>query len=144
MQLTHYIWTECLFISLQWSNYQLIQLLKMLCNCCITLNAQFLWKIMNNITFLDYESNWGLSVFSFKMPVVGRENPLKFYIIVITVFYNYFCTNNRTFTSFFKTLDTKLKTVIICNKAYPMFKTLHIAFISLKKPCICRSIGSKY
>ncbi len=39
---------------------------------------------------------------------------------------------------------SKLKTVIICNKAYPMFKTLHIAFISLKKPCICRSIGSKY
>ncbi len=62
----------------------------------------------------------------------------------ITVFYNHFCTNNRTFMSFFRTLDTKLKTVIICNTGRPMFKTLHIAFISLEKPCIYRSIGSKY
>ncbi len=46
--------------------------------------------------------------------------------------------------SFFKTLDTKLKTVIICNTGCPMFKTLHIAFIFLKKPCIFRSTGSKY
>ncbi len=64
--------------------------------------------------------------------------------LLLTVFYNHFCTNNITFVSFFKTLDTKLKTVIICNTGRPMFKTLHIAFISLKKPCICRSIGSKY
>ncbi len=38
-QFTHYISNECLFISLQWSNYQLIQLLKMISNCCITLNV---------------------------------------------------------------------------------------------------------
>ncbi len=62
----------------------------------------------------------------------------------VTVFYNIFCTNNRTFMSFFKTQDTKLKTVIICNTGCPMFKIVHIAFISLKKPCICRSVGSKY
>ncbi len=78
IQLAHYIWIECLFISLQWSNYQLIQLLKMLSNCCITLNAQFLWKMMNNITHLDYESkateDWVCSgMISFKMPVVERE-----------------------------------------------------------------------
>ena len=36
-QFTHYISNERLFISLQWSNYQLIQLLKMISNCCITL-----------------------------------------------------------------------------------------------------------
>ncbi len=34
----------------------MIQLLKMLRNCCITHEAQFLWKIRNNITFLDYKS----------------------------------------------------------------------------------------
>jgi len=38
-QFTDYISNECLFISLKLSNYQLIQLLKMMSNCCITLNA---------------------------------------------------------------------------------------------------------
>ncbi len=35
--------------------------------------------------------------------------------------------------SFFKSLDTKLKTVIICNKGCPMFKTDHIALIFFKE-----------
>lgn len=57
-------------------------------------------------------------------------------------FYNHFGTNFRTLWSFFWTLDTKLKTVITCNTGCPMLKTLHCAFISLKKPCTCRIIGS--
>jgi len=49
----------------------------------------------------------------------------------------------RTLMSFFKTLDTKLKTVITCNTGCLMFKTLHCAFTSLKKSCTCTIIGSK-
>ena len=92
-QFTHYSSDDCLFIPLQSSNYQLIQLLKMISNC----------------------------------------------LIIITVFYNHFATNFRTWMSFF----TKLKTVITCNTGCPMFKTLHCAFISLKKYCTCTITGSK-
>jgi len=39
-QITHYISNECLFISLQWSDYQLTRLLTMISHCCVTLNLQ--------------------------------------------------------------------------------------------------------
>ncbi len=68
MQLTHYFWIECLFISLQWSNYQLIQLLKMPCNGCITLE-NFEQHCESEAT-----EDWVCSgMISFKMPVFGRE-----------------------------------------------------------------------
>ncbi len=80
IQLTHYIWIECLNISLQWSNYQLIQLLKMLRNCCITFEASFLCKMMNNIKCLDYESeateDWLWSV-SRCLLLWEKKNPQK-------------------------------------------------------------------
>ncbi len=56
--------------------------------------------------------------------------------VYYSFFNNNFCTNNRTFLSFFKTLNTKLKIIIVCNTGCPMFTTFHIVFISLKKPCI--------
>ncbi len=55
-QFTHYIPNECLFISLQWSNYQLIQLLKMISNCCIILNA-YLYGNRQTI-FHVYSKSW--------------------------------------------------------------------------------------
>ncbi len=58
-------------------------------------------------------------------------------------FYNHFAPITKPSCRFFKTFDTKLYTVIICNTGSPMFKTLHIAFIYLEKPCICRGVGSK-
>ncbi len=78
-----------------------MQLLKMLRNCCITLEAQFLWKMMNNITHLDYESeateDWVCSgMSSFKMPVVGRKkNPPKIYIIFVFPTVNVFLEGDR-------------------------------------------------
>ncbi len=62
---------------------------------------------------------------------------LPFFTIIFALFIHF---NILTFIPSFKTLDTKLTTVIVCNTGYQMFKTLHITFIYLKKPCICRSI----
>ncbi len=58
-------------------------------------------------------------------------------MVYITVFLTIiFALITEPSCHFFKTLNTKLKTIIVCNTGCPMFKTFHIVFISLKKPCI--------
>ncbi len=68
----------------------MIQLLKML-TVALLLKHSFLWKMMNNIKCLDYESeateDWVCSdMISFKMPVVGRKRKSYISISLLSVF----------------------------------------------------------
>ncbi len=67
----------------------------------------YLYITLTNYHYLEYLT---CSIRKWQRPMFHKS----FIFIHFTFHYNHFCTNNRTFMSFFKTLDTKLKTVIIC------------------------------